>query len=202
MSEVFALSTAERKALAPARQRADAVLGVALNGPASERRVRGVLSRVVATMDTSQAIGQVLHAAETLVGPETLAAIRDREQAWRDVEARHGMLTSAQVAAAAGSRSKNPSEFAGNLRRTNQVVAIERAHRLQFPGFQFDDHGRPHPELRTVLNAFREAGWDAESVIFWFTAANGYLDGQEPAAQLAADPEAVLDAAFNAAHSP
>ncbi|MHB1502141.1 MAG: hypothetical protein ACYCYK_13560 [Candidatus Dormibacteria bacterium] len=66
------------------------------------------------------------------------------------------------------------------------------------PGFQFDEHLRLRRRIENVLSVSREAGWSAESVALWFTAPNGCLDGEEPAAVLASDPILVAEGAANA----
>jgi len=46
---------------------------------------------------------------------------------------------------------------------------------------------------------FWNTGWDGQSIALRFTAPNGSLDDAEPAIALGSDPDAVRDAAINAA---
>lgn len=159
------------------------------------------VNHLVATMRASAAIKLALSRSSQVPGPATIRALRDREAAWRDVENRYGLLSAADVADMAGSLSANRSEYASAQRRRSRILGVERAGRVVYPGFQFSADGKALPGMQPVLANFRDAEWPAESVMFWFTAPNGYLDDAEPAQRLRTDPTAVLDAAANAAAS-
>ncbi|MGH3446215.1 MAG: hypothetical protein ACRDQA_09875 [Nocardioidaceae bacterium] len=201
MSEVFTLSDAALASVARERGRTvgGAVVGVVVKDAASAGRLGRVLASVVSTAEASEAIGEAMQTSEALPGPATLQAIRDREQAWRDVASRYGLLTSQQVGANAGVRGA--AEWASQRLRSRQVIAVKRGGRNLFPGFQFDERGEVRAGLARVIEAFDQAGWDAESVMLWFTAPSGTLDDAEPATLLATDPDAVLDAALDVSSS-
>ena len=198
MSEVFTLSPAALKSeeRVSGRDFTGTVLGVVVRDKESAVRIGRLLASVVSVAEAAEAIGEAMHAAEVLPGPATLKAIRDREQAWRDVDGRYGLLTSKQVGANAGSRA--PVEWASQWLRSQQVIAVKKRARNLFPGFQFDERGQIRDGLKPILDAFGEAGWDTESVMLWFTAPNARLGDVEPAQLLTTNPEAVMDAALDA----
>lgn len=142
--------------------------------------------------DVLERVGQVPSAA-------TVAALTRMEQRWRDMQERHGLLTGAEVADLAGSRAQNRSELGSSLARQGQVVAVRRAGRALYPGFQFTEHGKPRPVVADVVRLLRGADWSDESIVLWFDAPNGYLDDRHPADLLEAEPDAVRDAATQAA---
>ena len=108
-------------------------------------------------------------------------------------------MSASRIAELAGSRSANRSEYASAMRRDGKVVGVTRAGRVLFPAFQFGPEGRPVEVMRQVIGAFRAGHWSDESIILWSAAANGYLDGAEPAALLSSESDRVLDAALDAA---
>lgn len=198
MSEVFTLSKAERAALEHEHARNKTVIGVTLSNDRSVTRISGILARVVAAAEASETIGRSMEITQTLPGPATLIAIRDREQGWRDVAERYGLLTSHDAAKMAGSTAKNPSEWASQRVRSGRLIAVTRSGRNLFPGFQFDERGQERRGLQPILTAFADADWDSESIVLWFTAPNGYLGHRDPADLIAEAPDAVLEAALNA----
>lgn len=200
MDNVYAIDPASISDSARAAALKDhGVVLVSVDDPRDAEQMAMVLGPIVAGITSALAVGEALATADAVPGKSTLEAIREREVAWRDIEARYGLLTSTDVASAAGSRSSNPSEYAAGLRRHNRVIATRRARRLLFPGFQFTHDGRPRPEIKPVIEVFRDSDWDDDSIILWFTAPNGYLDDDEPLHRLDRTPDAVLEAARNAA---
>lgn len=200
MAQVFTLDAKERAALAARRRPSSkGLLGVVVADQARADALAPMLTRIVSAVEAATAVGAALASADELPGRATITALRDREAAWRDVEMRYGLLTAQRVAAAAGSRAANVNEYASAMSRSGRAVAIRRTNRLLFPAFQFDPNGRPRAGLKGILAVFRTADWSAESVVLWFSAPNGYLEDAEPAERLTDDPDAVLEAAKNAA---
>lgn len=197
MNNVFALDATERAALRP-EKRASEVLAIGLPEGVRASTMQPLLARMVAVAEMAAAVGASLQSVEHVPGPATVVALRDREAAWRDVHVRYGLLTAPEVARAAGSRSTNLSEYGSAIQRSGRALAIRRAGRLLFPGFQFDVNGSPHRRLKDILTVFHSAEWSPESTTLWFTSPNGYLDGKDPAMRLAVDPDEVMDAARNA----
>jgi hypothetical protein len=80
------------------------------------------------------------------------------------------MLDAGSVAALLGSRSRNPREFARQLRGRRDVLALRVGNRFVFPAFQFDERkGEVRPlvaEINRTLDA-TEDPWGVSS--FWFT---------------------------------
>lgn len=147
-------------------------------------------------MASSNAISNILENSNHPPSRLLLAAISDREQRWRDLEAAHGLYNSAEVHDLAGSTAKNPYEWASSRYRAGKLIAATRRGRLMFPGFQFDpESGKPWPMIPELARLFRNAGWSDNSVIQWCAAANGYLGGTAPADILGTRPAEVLDAA-------
>ena len=79
-------------------------------------------------------------------------------------------------------------------RRRGHVFAFRYKRRDYFPEFQFDD-GMPKPIVGRVLELVRPIdGWEA---LYWFVAANAWLDGKCPLECLESDPVGVIEAAIH-----
>lgn len=182
------------RSAAPARAAEDMVT---IQVPAGlQRRVLDAVN----SMQVSRQIADLLAGSETPLSARTLASLGAREDAIRRIGVGYGLLTSADVARLAGSRSKNPSEYASSKARDWTAIALRRAGALAFPAFQFDPRtGKTYPALLPVFAAFRDAGWDQESVALWFVGPSGRLHGREPAGLISFDMETVLEAALDAA---
>ncbi len=121
-------------------------------------------------------------------------------QARRNAEAREallaefGALSSAEVAALAGSRAKNRAALANRWRKEGRILAVTDHGRTCFPGFQFDAEGQPLPVVGEVLRAIGGPSLNWQTAL-WFAAANGWLDGRRPVDLLASEPEGVAEAA-------
>lgn len=128
----------------------------------------------------------------------------DALQARRNAEARWGLLsefgalTAAQVAAAAGSRSKNTSALASRWLRDGEVLAVTHDGARYFPGFQFDDTGRPRPVIARTLRFLESLGEWQRAI--WFLTRSRLLDDQRPVDVLEERPQDVVEAAQAAAH--
>lgn len=122
---------------------------------------------------------------DILTPDDVLRIARVRGQAEAAILAQP-MFEASRVAAALGSSSRNPREFARQVRGRPGLVSLRRGNRFVFPSFQFNE-GRQEiwpvvAEVNTVLDASAEP-WAVAS--FWFTP-DAYL-GARPA-DLVADP--------------
>jgi hypothetical protein len=202
MSEIFALTAADMAALAdrhPAAGGEQSFLAVGVPDGISSTALEARLARFLDAFALNRGLSDVLSTASALPGPASIRAALDSETAWRDIAERYGLFSGSQIADLAGSRSGNRSEYASAMRRDGRIVGVLRAGRLLFPAFQFGPQGRPVTIMKDVIGAFRGSEWSDESIILWCTAPNGYLEGREPASELADQPALVLDAALNAA---
>ncbi len=125
------------------------------------------------------------------------------EQARRNLAMRRrildevGALSAAELGEWATPGAANPHQYASRLRKANRVFSVPFEGRALFPGFQFDEGGRPLPGLAEVLEPLRRRFGDSDwSIGSWFTAPNPYLPGKaRPVDLLATDVEAVSRAA-------
>ena len=105
-----------------------------------------------------------------------------------------GLLSSADVAHAAGSRAQSRSAMAYRWRAQARVFTVEVGGEALFPGFQFDAHSHPRPVIARVLEVFgdRLTGW---ALALWFTGSNDWLGALRPVDVLDSAAEQVVDAA-------
>lgn len=114
-------------------------------------------------------------------------------------------LTAAQANRLLGSQSDNSNDMAGRLRRAGQLLGAwdpnERAYR--YPPWQFDDNGKPVPQVQIILKLLREnggvidggcrtSGWNE---VEWHLSHLVLLDDRTPAYMLRDDPDRVVAAA-------
>jgi hypothetical protein len=107
---------------------------------------------------------------EDAYGPDDIFRIaRVRGQAEAAVLAEE-MLDSGSVATLLGSRSRNPREYARQLRARRDVLALRVGNRFVFPAFQFDEGRRELRPLVAEINRVLDASEDPWGVSsFWFT---------------------------------
>lgn len=161
-----------------------------------ERAVVGTLDRLTTTVKIRDAV----QAAATSTPPAVLSAVADQELRWRDIQARHGLLDSGEVADLARSSARNRAGHASHLRTSGKALAVFRGGRYMFPGFQFAADGRVYPVIGKVIEVMTGQGWAPESIVEWMDSPNGYLGGRTPIERIA-DDAGVLNAATNAAHA-
>ena len=89
-----------------------------------------------------------------------------------------------------------PTATVPEWRREQRIFAFEHHGHDRYPAFQFDA-GLPKPIIGRLLQLVRpDDGWHA---MFWFAAANAWLDGDKsPVDLLDVDPDAVAEAACHA----
>jgi hypothetical protein len=121
-------------------------------------------------------------------------------QARRNAEARlaliseFGLLSSADITELAGSRAKNKASLANRWKQEGRIFSVPHQGVDSFPGYQFDQDGRPLPIMAPVLATLgrRSKGWE---LALWFLAANGWLGGRRPVDLLHSEAEKVAQAA-------
>jgi hypothetical protein len=152
--------------------------------------------RVSATLDETRLESAIGKLAEVLL-PDELADARGalasdnlelRDRFIADV----AQLTSAEIGARAGLRTKNPYATAARWKKTGDIFSVQHRGKEYFPAFQFRE-GRPHPTVKRTLAALppRLSSWQRA---FWFVSTNGWLGDKAPADRLD-DPKAVVAAA-------
>jgi|SRR5450755_358394 hypothetical protein len=145
------------------------------------------------------------------------------EQAWREIDARWGLVTADDVLAVrVGVRPPDMlTDHTGKYRRKHPIApgelaafnntpqATELGHQLRvhelllvgtplyperrLPGFQFDPTGQISRTVAAVLSAVN-AHWTPEATALWLDAPNGWLARSAPADILATEPGWVLEA--------
>jgi hypothetical protein len=128
--------------------------------------------------------------------PSEAATLLSRRNAKRRAELlqEFGALTGEQIAEER-SRAANRHALAARWRKEGKMLGVSYRGQTVYPGFQFDDDGRPLPAVAKVLAALpREVMSDWE-VGYWWTAANGWLGGARPVDLLATAPDSVVEAA-------
>lgn len=126
--------------------------------------------------------------------PAVLQARRNalaREALFREF----GVLTSAEVADLAGSKASNKAALANRWKQEGKIFSVSHQGLDYFPGYQFDEDGKPLPVIAQVLATLggQSKGWE---LALWFTAANGWLaEGRRPVDLLRSEPGEVALAA-------
>lgn len=107
------------------------------------------------------------------------------------------MLTAEAVAAALGSHSVNPRQYANTKRRRGELLGLPVKNRYLFPAFQIDaGRSRMVPVVARV-NGLLLAPEDPWGVASWWFSVNGWLGRKRPADLVGDDKNAaaVLEAA-------
>jgi len=121
-------------------------------------------------------------------------------QARRNAEARlgliaeFGLLSSAKVAGLAGSRAKNKASLANRWKQEGRIFSVTYHGTTYYPGYQFDDQGRPRPVIAEVIRTLGSKSTEWELAL-WFLGNAGWLDGRRPVDLLESEPEEVAQAA-------
>lgn len=103
------------------------------------------------------------------------------------------MLDSSHVAALLGASPSNRNK-ASQLAKQGRILGVARGNRTLYPSFEFDiDAGKVRPVISDVAKIAGNR-WDGESLLQWFCAPNGYLDGRRPV-DVIDDEQALLDTA-------
>ena len=141
-------------------------------------------------------IGLLMPDSSTL-SESSLLQIRRNAAAREDALAEFGAYTSAELAAARGSRTANPHTTTSRWLHDGRVFAVDSPAGRLFPAFQFVD-GAPRPQVAAVLAALagQLRGWE---ILLWFTGSSGHLDGSRPVDRLGDAPDDVVAAAVRQA---
>lgn len=117
-----------------------------------------------------------------------------RRKRMEHIDSRHGLLTSEQVADQFGSEARNRGSVASRWLSGGEIFAVQAAGKQRFPGFQFDEDGRPRKVIAEILKALPfEEGWE---IAHWFDTPHASLPRKVvPADHLRKDPDRVLEAA-------
>ena len=153
------------------------------------RHREAVLRRSVAALES--ALNRVPDEVET--SPQVARSVQATENRWRRMSKEFGMLDSASVAELVGNSSRNRNK-ASQLAKQGKILGVQRGNRTLYPSFEFDiDAGKVRPVIAEVARIAGER-WDSESLLQWFCAPNGFLDGRRPV-DLITDEAALLDTA-------
>lgn len=145
--------------------------------------------------ETLARIVDAMH-AEELASAGTAVQAQLNAEAQAELAQEFGLRSAADVAKQAGSRARNVSALAARWRAEGRIFAVPVRHTQRYPGFQFDEHGRPLPIIGEVMAAAHHlGGW---GLALWFTGASERLDGVRPVDRLRIEPDAVLAAASEA----
>lgn len=137
-------------------------------------------------------IEAMLPSGQVPAGVDVLQARRNAEARWR-LLSEFGALSAAEVAAAAGSRSRNASALAGRWLREGRVVAVTHRGARYFPAFQFDEAGRPLAAVGRAIEHLGDLGeWQRA---LWFLTASSLLSDRRPVDLLRERPDEVVRAA-------
>ncbi len=137
---------------------------------------------------------------ESLLPATTVPSAAAVLQARRNAEAREallhefGALTSSEVAEMAGSEAKNRAALANRWKQEGRIFSVTRHGVTLFPGFQFDEQGRPKPVIAEVVRALGSESSDWELAL-WFVSRTGWLGGRRPVDLLELEPQVVIEAA-------
>ncbi len=121
-------------------------------------------------------------------------------QARRNAAARSALLqefgafTSSDIAELAGSKAHNRAALANRWKQEGRIFAVSHGGATYYPGFQFDDEGRPLEGVAPVISALagKVSDW---GLALWLTGSNGWLGGARPVDLLPTEPGRVAEAA-------
>jgi hypothetical protein len=143
--------------------------------------------------DTERLIEAMLPESPVPTPPAVLQARRNAA-AREELIAEFGLLSSADVAARAGSRAKNKAALANRWKQERRIFSVPHQGSVFYPAFQFDDEGQPCEAIAGTLRALgtKLSDW---GLALWFTGRYGMLGDRRPVDLLAAEPDRVVAAA-------
>lgn len=111
--------------------------------------------------------------------PQVARSVVAQENRWRSMENEFGMLDSTGVAEELGNSATNRNK-ASQLVKEGKLLGVKRGNKTLFPKFEFDlAAGKVRPVISDVVQIAGDR-WSGESLLQWFCAPNGYLDGRRP----------------------
>lgn len=160
---------------------------VAVLVAADEREMAALESAVTAAREAfrmqRESAGDIMR---TLLPPERLAVgVGVVTQVHRDAGLRvaladeFGLLSGAEVAERAGSKASNARALASRWNTGGRIFAVPVGQAQRFPGFQFDEDGRPLPVIADVVAVLGShlAAWE---LALWFIGSNSWLGDERP----------------------
>lgn len=128
------------------------------------------------------------------VSSAIISQARLRRARMEEIESRYGLLTAEQVADQFGSEARNRGSVASRWLSNGEIFAVQAAGKQRFPGFLFDEDGRPRKVIAEILRALPfEDGWE---IAHWFDTPHAALARKaSPADLLKKSPARVLEAA-------
>jgi hypothetical protein len=140
---------------------------------------------------------------ETMMPRTVTVSPEGAKQAQRNAQLRSGflseqpLLNSAQVAALQGATASNASAAASRLVKAGRIFGVPQpgSRGKLFPAWQFEEHGGPRPQIKSVLSVLRPAGFSDWATALWFVSPTGWLDDRTPLDVLDDDADAVVRAA-------
>lgn len=156
--------------------------------PEDQRRFWAMIRRHEAKLvQAVEAVGGVLQALERY----------RRNTSWQD--ALGPLLDLESIRTTLGEES---AEEALKLARQQRLLVLPTADGRQlFPSFQFEECGRPYPEIETILGIFAEAVTTPYTIASWMVSPQDLLDGETPVTWLRKDRDSapLLEAARRSA---
>lgn len=134
-------------------------------------------------------------AADAPVSPQLARAAQATENAWREIDAEFGLLSSTEAAQVMGYGANRT--WAATKRRDGQLLGVRRGGGFRYPSFQLTPQIMPVVARLTTIA--RQNSWSAEAVVLWLCSPSTWLHSdQRPVDLLSSDPDAVLKAAASA----
>jgi hypothetical protein len=159
------------------------------------KSLQGALDRGVTQRLTLERLLDALTPEESPPTPAAVLQVRRNAEARKRLLEDFGALTSTEIAELAGSTADNRSATANRWRQERRIFGVRHHDALYYPGFQFGSDGRPLPVIRDVLDALSGHGLTDWETALWFTTSTRTLDDRRPVDELAANPDAVVEAA-------
>jgi len=124
--------------------------------------------------------------------------LQAQENLYNALDAEFGLLTPAAVGRAMGSRSRAPRNYANAARAAGRLLALDRNSQALYPGFQFDDNGRPLEVIAKLRALGAEFDRTETGIVQWLLSPTTYLADARPVDYLASDADRVLGVAREA----
>jgi hypothetical protein len=113
--------------------------------------------------------------------PGQVAQAALREEHWQEIERADGMLNDSEVGAL-------PEPIRDGL------LGVCRPDGMRYPRFQLvvrDGDATAPPSWSQLHQLLAPAGWSDENLLMWTLSPNAYLEGDSPAQEIQAHPDAV-----------
>ncbi|MCY7288125.1 MAG: hypothetical protein LH624_07715, partial [Cryobacterium sp.] len=134
--------------------------------------VQLALARTIGGFEAAQGVRHVIEASESPVGPERMTSIAQTDTFWRNLADEFGLLTSQQVAEhLPGTTNRS---YASRQRRAGKLIAVTRANKVLYPGFQFHD-GMVRPVIKQLTGVAQQHDVTERDMIFWLCTPTTYF---------------------------